>query len=310
MGTPEFAVPSLRAVAGNFCDLVGVVTQPDRPRGRGRATAESPVAEAARKLGFEALKPEKVNTPEWIERLKALEPELFAVVAYGAILKPALLAVPRLGAVNLHGSMLPDYRGASPVQRALWDGRATTGVTTIRMDAGIDTGAMLAQLWAPIEAADNAATLAERLSELGAPLLVASLGNVYSNGTAGTPQPAGGSYAPRLAKSDGLIDWELDAETIWNHQRAVTPWPGAATRFRDARIIITASSPWSRMPCEQVPGAVVTVARRALYVACGLGMLRVIRLKPEGRAEMDAYSWANGVRCQPGERFEPLETTT
>ena len=174
MGTADFAVPALRAVARS-CDVVLVVTQPDRPRGRGQQLGPSPVAEEARALGLAVAKPVDVNEPEWRERLAGLGLDLVAVVAYGAILAPELLGVPRLGCVNLHGSLLPDYRGASPVQRALWDGRIGTGATTLWMDEGIDTGDCILQRWVGIEPADNAGTLSARLAEVGGPLLAETL---------------------------------------------------------------------------------------------------------------------------------------
>ena len=309
MGTPEFAVPSLRVVA-RACEVAAVVTQPDRPRGRGRATGASAVALAAEELGLQIWKPERVNAPEWIQRLKALEPDLFAVVAYGAILKPELLALPRQGAINLHGSMLPEYRGASPVQRALWEGRPATGVTTIWMDAGIDTGDMIAQRWEPIESSDDAATLAARLADLGAPLLAEGLVLAHAGEAPRRPQAPAGSYAPRLVKQDGLIDWQRDAESVWNRQRSVTPWPGATTRFRDVRMQLTGSLPLHRLDPGAAAGTVMAAGAVGVDVACAPGVLRVLRLKPEGRAEMAAAEWARGVRLEVRERFEPLETTT
>ena len=192
MGTPEFAVPALRAVA-RACDVAAVVTQPDRPRGRGQHAAASAVAGEAESLGLTVLKPADVNAFESRARLRELAPDLLAVVAYGMILEPESLALGRLGAINLHGSRLPDYRGASPVQRALWDGRTTTGVTTIWMDAGIDTGDMILQRWCVIEPTDTAGTLAPRLATLGAPLLAESLVLAHGGKAPRRPQPAGGS---------------------------------------------------------------------------------------------------------------------
>lgn len=309
MGTPAFAVPALLAVA-RVCDVAAVVTQPDRPRGRGRNTGESAVAQVATELGLEVLKPERINTPDWINLLEATKADLFAVVAYGAILKPALLALPRLGAINLHGSMLPDYRGASPVQRALWDGRASSGVTTIWMNEGIDTGDIIQQRWGPIEANDNAETLAARLAELGAPLLAESLVMAHAGSAPRTVQPVGGSYAARLAKHDGLIDWALDAETVWNHQRSVTPWPGATTRFREGRVLVTSAMPLHKLEVAAAPGTILAQGAEGVDVACKPGVLRILRLKQEGRAEMAAPEWARGVRLTEQEHFERMEITT
>jgi methionyl-tRNA formyltransferase len=304
MGTPEFAGPSLHAVAA-ACDVVAVVTQPDRPRGRGQHPAPSVVATIAEGLGIPILKPERANEPALRERLAALGPDLFAVVAFGAILAPALLAVPRLGSINLHGSLLPEYRGASPVQRALWDGRGGTGVTTLWMDEGIDTGDCILQRWVGIEAGDNAGTLGSRLAEAGAPLLAESLTLAHAGRAPRVPQPReAGSYARKLAKLDGIVDWSLDVESVWNRQRAVTPWPGATSGLRGKRLMILEARPLHRLPAGVSPGAVVAIATEGVAVACGTGVLTVTRVKPEGRSEMTATEWARGARLEPG---EPLQ---
>jgi methionyl-tRNA formyltransferase len=304
MGTPSFSVPSLRAVASAF-ETVAVVTRPDRPRGRGRQSASSEVACEAERLGLPVLKPEKVNDAESKARLEALTPDLFAVVAYGAILSKALLEVPKLGSINLHGGLLPDYRGASPVQRALWDGRSATGVTTMWIDEGVDTGDLILQEWIAIEAADNAGTLAERLAERGAPLLAESLRLAHAGRAPRTPQDrAAGTYAPRMTKRDGAIDWALDSDTVWNHQRAVTPWPGAVTSLDGRRLIVTAAVPHDRLPSAHAPGTVRAIGAAGVDVACRSGALRLLRVKPEGRAEMSAPDWARGARVAPGAVFE------
>jgi len=304
MGTPDFAVPALVAVA-RACDVAAVVTQPDRPRGRGLERGASAVALEAERLGLVVLKPERVNTPELCARLAALEPELFAVVAFGVILKPDLLRVPRLGAINLHGSLLPDYRGAAPVQRALWDGRAWSGVTTLWMDEGIDTGDLMLQRWAPIDAGDDAGTLARTLAALGAPLLAESLTLAHAGQAPRRPQErAAGSYAGKLTKRDGELDWTLDAVAVWNHQRAVTPWPGAAASFQGRRIQILAARPLDLLPRAAAPGTVLGVEGETVTVACRQGALSLARLKPEGRGEMGAAAWARGARVSPGAAFD------
>lgn len=304
MGTPEFAVPALAAVA-RACEVAAVVTQPDRPRGRGLESGPSAVALEAARLGLATLKPERVNTPELSTQLAALKPDLFAVVAFGAILKPDLLQVPRLGAINLHGSLLPDYRGAAPVQRALWDGRSFSGVTTLWMDAGIDTGDVILQRWSPIGADDHAGTLARTLATLGAPLLAESLTLAQAGQAPRRPQDrAAGSYAGKLTKRDGEVDWTLDAVAVWNHQRAVTPWPGAAAGFQGRRITILAARPLDLLPRAEAPGTVLGVAGDTLTVACGRGALALVRLRPEDRGEMGAAEWARGARVSAGAAFE------
>lgn len=303
MGTPEFAVPSLEAVA-TPCDVVAVVTRPDRPRGRGKHVAASAVAEAAERLKLDVLKPERVNAPEWRDRLRALEPDLLAVVAYGAILSPELLQVPKQGAINLHGSLLPDYRGASPVHRALWDGRAATGVTTMWVDEGLDTGDLILQQWLPIQPEDDAASLAARLAERGAPMLAESLRLAHAGAAPRLRQDrAAGSYAPRLKKADGVMDWTGSAETVWNRQRAVTPWPGAATGWAGRRLVVTRALPLHLLPTERAPGEVTAATASGVDVACGIGVLRLLRVRPEGKSEMSAADWANGARIAPGARL-------
>ena len=303
MGTPEFAVPSLRAAA-SACDVVAVVTQPDRPRGRGRERAASPVAAAAEALHLPVLKPESVNAPESREALAALAADLFAVVAFGAILSAETLAIPRLGSINLHGALLPDYRGASPVQRALWDGRAGTGVTTMWIAEGVDTGDLIQQRWAPIDAGDDAGTLAARLAETGAPLLAESLRLAHAGRAPRVPQDLrAGSYARKLSKSDGVVDWALDAVTVWNRQRAVTPWPGAATALRDRHLQLVRTRPHHLLPAGVAPGTVLEIGRDGVVVACAPGALFLVTVRPEGRGDMSAAEWARGARLEPGDRL-------
>jgi len=300
MGTPEFAVPALRAVA-EACEVVAVVTSPDRPKGRGQKLAESPVAEAAKRLHLPVIKPESMRGAATRAALAERRPDLFAVVAFGAILGPKMLAVPRLGSINLHGSLLPDFRGASPVARALWEGRATTGVTTLWMDESVDTGDMILSERVAIEVDDDAERLSARLARVGAPLLAESLRLAHAGKAPRIPQPSGsGSYAGKLEKADGIVDWTLDAKTVWNHQRAVTPWPGALTRVRGAGLTLLRTRPLER---SGAPGTVLALDRDGVLVACGSGALRLERVKPESRSEMDAVAWARGARIELGEKL-------
>ena len=310
MGTPEFAVPSLRAVTA-ACDVVRVVTQPDRPRGRGQHTSGSPVAVAASELGLPVMRPADMKAPEVHDELAGLNADVFAVVAFGAILTPAVLALPRAGCVNLHGSLLPDYRGASPVQRALWVGRSETGVCTLFMDEGIDTGDVIQRARAAVRDDDDAATLAARLAELGAPLLAESVGLAAEGRAPRAPQDrAAGSYAKKLRKQDGDVDWALPARTVWAHARAVTPWPGATTVFRGKRVLLVRARPEAGAVDAAAPGTLLRSDHEGLRVACADGVLLVTRLKPEGRAELDAAEWARGARPQPDERFERMQEET
>jgi methionyl-tRNA formyltransferase len=309
MGTPEFAVPALRAVA-RACEVVLVVTQPDRPKGRGLALAPSPVAAVAGELGLPVLKPETLKTPEQWADIAAAKPDLLAVVAFGMILPRALLEVPRAGAINLHASLLPDYRGASPIQRALWDGRGWTGSTTMFMDAGLDTGDMIAQRLTPVGPDDDAATLAARLAAEGAPLLADALRLAHEGRAPRVAQErAAGTYAKKLAKHDGAIDWTLDALTVWNHARAVTPWPGAFTALHGKRLVVCRARPEHLIATGTTPGTVLMADAGGVVVACGSGALRLARVKPEGRSEQAAADWARGARITNGERMETMKET-
>ena len=309
MGSPEFAVPALRAVAA-ACDVVRVVTQPDRPSGRGLEVHASAVARAAGDLGLSVMRPQSMKDRSVIAELREADANAFAVVAFGAILTPEVLALPRAGCVNLHGSLLPEYRGASPVQRALWDGRAETGVCTLFMDAGIDTGDVIACRREAIRDDDDAASLAARLADLGAPLLAESVMQAAEGHAPRAAQDrSAGSYAGRLKKADGAVDWSLPARVVWSHARAVTPWPGATTAFRGRRVILTRTRPEATTD-GGAPGALLGSDDDGIRVACAEGALRVLRLKPEGRAELDAAEWARGARPQPGERFETLKEQT
>jgi len=308
MGTPDFAVPSLRAVA-RACEVVAVVTQPDRPRGRGQKSAPSAVAaEAADSTEAKVMKPEGLRAAATRDALAAFSADLFAVVAFGEILSPELLRVPRVGCINLHGALLPRYRGAAPVQRALWDGCAGTGVTTMWMDEGIDTGDCILQRWVGIEPQDHAGTLSARLAELGAPLLAESLLLAHAGRAPRTPQDlVRVSHAPKLRKKDGVVNWALDAVTVWNRQRAVTPWPGAATAHRGHRLLVMRAWPLHQLEVADAPGTVLDVLAGGIAVACRPGALVVERVKPEGRNEMDAADWARGARIGRGERLAITE---
>jgi methionyl-tRNA formyltransferase len=300
MGTPAFAVPALHAVAER-CDVVRVVTQPDRPAGRGRASAASAVAMAAEARALPVSKPVNMKAAEVREALAAERADVFAVVAFGAILTRDVLALPRAGCVNLHGSLLPDYRGASPVQRALWDGRVESGVCTLFMDDGIDTGDVVLRAREAIRDDDDAGTLAARLAELGAPLLAESCVLAHEGRAPRHRQDrAAGSYAKKLSKSDGAVDWTLPAREVWCHARAVTPWPGATSGFGGRRLLVLGSRPEGG---KGEPGEVIEVNAQGVLVACGDGTLRVERVKPEGRAEMAAAEWARGARLAVGDRM-------
>jgi methionyl-tRNA formyltransferase len=308
-GTPSFAVPTLRhLLAQSDFEIVGVITQPDRPRGRGREISYSPVKEAALAAKLAVHQPEKVRTTENEELLRKLAPDCVVIIAYGQIIPARLLPIPKLGWINLHASLLPKYRGAAPINWAIANGEIRTGLTTMRIDAGMDTGDML--LWREIEigAKETAPQLAACLSESGAPLMAETLRGL----AAGTITPkvqnhAEASYAPMLKKQDGRIDWKRPAAEIYNRMRGFTPWPGAHTTFRGQSCHVW-GEPVSKeggagMPSGAAPGTLFG-AKNELFVLCGDATVLCVRLvQVEGRKTVKASDFANGARLKSGERF-------
>jgi methionyl-tRNA formyltransferase len=294
-GTPEFAVPALDAVADRF-EVMLAVAQPDRPKGRGRALAAPPVKEAALARGIAVLQVGSPNAPSALHALKALRPDLFVVVAYGAILSPELLAVPRLGAINLHASLLPRYRGASPIQAALLDGAQETGASTMWMDEGLDTGDVIATVALPIGPDETAGELSDRLAVAGATLLADTIASVEAGNAHRTPQPLeGASVTKKIRKDAGRLDFTQPAARVHDRARAMTPWPGALAEFagEPVRFARTRLAPEG----AGAPGAVLGDGPSGgLLVACGTGAIEVLRVVPAGRAEMDAQAWWRGLR--------------
>lgn len=299
LGTPAFAVPTLERMVAAGHEVLLAVTQPDRPRGRGKQLAAPPVKEAALRLGIEVYQPERVRRPEAVERLRSLRPDVMVVVGYGQIIPQSVIDIPPLGIVNVHASLLPKYRGAGPVQWAIVNGETVTGITTMRIDAGLDTGDMLLKRETAIGPEENAVELGARLSVIGADLLVETLAGLDA-GTV-TPQKqdsAQATYAPLLKKEDGLIDWSNSAQSIHDRVRGLQPWPGAYTSFRGQSLHI-----WrSRMQAGTVaaaPGTIVSV--KPLLVASGEGALELVEVQAEGRKRMSAADFANGQRIAENE---------
>ncbi len=296
-GTPAFAVPALMALHGAGHRICGAFTQADRPAGRGRALQASAVKHQALALGLPVHQPLSFKSAEALDTLRALDVDALIVVAYGLILPPEALALPRLGAFNIHASLLPRWRGAAPIQRAILAGDAVSGVTIMRMERGLDTGPMLLAQAVPIGVRETSATLHDRLAALGAALIVEALGAVASGTAREVAQPAEGvSYAAKIAKSEALIDWRDDAAAIERKVRAFDPWPVAETRFGDAqwRIWAAASGAAAATPpaptAFKAPGEIVAAAADGIDVACGRGVLRIQRLqlaggKPRGAGE-------------------------
>ena len=303
MGTPDFAVASLEAVAAcPAIELVQVISQPDRPAGRGRALRPAPVKARAEALGLPVWTPEKLRGAEAVERLRALEAELFVVVAYGEILRPAVLALPHLGALNVHASLLPRHRGAAPIAWALLEGDRETGVTLMEMDAGMDTGPMIAERAIPIRPDHTLATLSDELAALGARLLAELLPRWVGGELRATPQPHdAATYTRLIRKEDGRLDWTRPATALANQVRAFDPWPGTFTEWEGEPLKISAARAEAG-PASAPPGTVERVGG-AVRVATGDGWLALDRVQPPGKRPMTAQAFANGAKGFVGVRL-------
>ena len=303
-GTPQFAVPSLKhLLEQQDFDVVGVFTQPDRPRGRGQKISHSPVKEIALAEEIPVFQPAKVRAPEVEEQIRKLAPEAIVIIAYGQIIPARLLGIPEHGWINLHASLLPKYRGAAPINWAIVNGETRTGLTTMRIDAGMDTGEMLLQEELAVGPDDTAPELAARMSEAGAPLLVKTLRGLVEGTVTGRAQNhAVATLAPPLKREDGRVDWTQPAQEIYNRMRGFAPWPGTYTEFRGQTCHLSGKA-LSNQKAEAVPGTILA-GRGTVRVACGGGSLLELRhVKLEGRKEVTASAFANGARLQVGERL-------
>ena len=307
-GTPEFAVPSLRALLANPEFAVeAVITQPDRPRGRGQRVSPSPVKEVAAQAGVRIYQPASMKSDEARDFIAEIKPDTVVIIAYGQIIPRRLLDIPRLGWMNLHGSLLPKYRGAAPIAWAIINGEPETGLTTMRLDPGLDTGPILMQREIEIGSDETAPELAKRMADLGAPLVAESLIKVERGEIAPIPQDSTqATFAPILTKEHGRIDWSLTAGETYNRIRGLAPWPGAYSTFRGRLCQI-----WGR-PSVSVPAGDGAITREpgslivsdAIEVICGQGTrLQLETVQLEGRKRISAREFANGVRLASGERF-------
>lgn len=306
MGTPELAAVSLDALlrVPEF-QLVGVVTQPDRPKGRDLKLTPPPVKELAQRHNLPLLQPAKARDEEFIAQLAAWEPELIAVAAYGQILPQRILDLPQFGCLNVHTSLLPKYRGAAPIQTAILNGDLETGVTIMKMDIGLDTGAILSVERTPIDASDNAQTLHDRLANMGAALLVKTIPDYIAGRIQPHPQPNDGvSHCAKIKKQDGALDWNLPASTLWNRVRGFTPWPGAFTHCdtpaKPLRLKIWEVEP---VATNGQPGEILQADKSGILVACGEGALRISALQREGGRRVSAAEFLAGCPLTPGQRF-------
>jgi methionyl-tRNA formyltransferase len=302
LGSGAFAVPSLRALAGAGHEIAAVVTQPDREKGRGRAVQPPPVKPAAEELGLPVLQPPKIRAPEAAFALRARAPELSVVVAYGQILPRAVIDIPRRGTINVHSSLLPRWRGAAPIHWAIVSGDAETGVTTMLIDEGLDTGPTLLARRTPIGPDETTPELEARLAVLGGEVLLETIGGLERGTIVPTPQDhAAATHARMLEKGDARIDWALPAETIARRVRGLQPWPGTETSHRGRTLKILRARPIG-IGTLPPPGTVTTIVGAGFVIACGGGTeLLVQEVQPESRRAMPASAYAAGARLQPGE---------
>ncbi len=279
MGTPDFAVPSLKALKDYGCTVPLVVTRTDRPKGRGRKMVPPPVKIAATELNYPVFQPEAVNTDEFYNKILQIHPDLLVVVAFGHILPKKILEIPIYGAINIHASLLPKYRGPAPIQRAIINGESETGVTTMLMDKGLDTGEILLTSTVPIHPDDTAEILHDRLADVGADLIKKTLTRIENKTLQPIPQEhAKATYAPMLKKKDGQIDWSLPADQIERFIRGMTPWPGAYTFYGNKRLKIFKAALKST-PSSDPPGKVIKGFSNELRVATGNGVLSILEIQ-------------------------------
>lgn len=305
-GTPEFAVPSLRRLAAEpGISVEAVITQPDRPRGRGQHISGSPVKEAALAASLHVYQPETIKSDSAQEFLKRVIPDAVVIIAYGQIIPARLLTLPRLGWINLHASLLPRYRGAAPIHWAIANGETITGLTTMQIDAGMDTGPILLQREMEIGPEETSPELAARMSEIGAGLIVDSLLKFDRGEISPVPQDSEkASHAPILKKEDGRIEWTRTAQQIYNRMRGFTPWPGTFSTFREQTCHLWGRPEIGGTTGDRITPGEVIASTKELYVVCGEETcLRLESVQVEGRKRISAREFANGARLTAGDRF-------
>ncbi|MBC8283189.1 MAG: methionyl-tRNA formyltransferase [Nitrospinae bacterium] len=303
MGTPEFALPTLEKIYNSSHSILSVVTQPDRRKGRGQKQIASPIKKFSTENNIPVFQPESVNTEEFIKLLSENRPDYIIVVAFGQILREDLLKVPKQFCINLHSSLLPKYRGAAPINRAILNGDILSGVTTMIMDKGMDTGDILLTQETPIEPSDDAKSLHDKLSESGGELVIETLSRLDKNNLFPVPQNSDlASYAPKLKKEESFINWQLDAKEIINRIRGLTPWPGTHTLYKGKRLGILKGEVILGEPSDR-PGYVERVTDSGIEVGTGKDRLKITELKPEGKKAMSAKSFLSGYKINRGDSF-------
>lgn len=296
-GTPQFAVPSLKALIAEKEDVALVVTQPDKTKGRGHLLSSPPVKEIASANGLRVIQPPKIRDEDFYKELAAVRPEFIIVVAYGRILPEEVLRTPESGCINVHASLLPRYRGAAPIQWAVINGEKATGVTTMLMDKGLDTGDMLVQEELAIDDDDNSESMSMKLSELGAKTLIETIRGMRTGKVRPVPQSGDATYVPVLKKGDGRIDWNRGAGDLFNFVRGMYPWPSAFCYFGDEMIKIIKARP---LDGDGLPGRIEKASRGDLIVGTGRGLLLIEELQPQGKKPMPSAAFIAGRRLKEG----------
>lgn len=317
MGTPDFSVGTLEAIAAAGHEIVGVVTQPDKQKGRGKQVQPTPVKEAAVRLGLPVFQPARVREPEFVETLRALEPEVIVVVAFGQIIPQAVLEIPKYGCINVHASLLPAYRGAAPIQWAVINGEKESGVTIMRMDTGLDTGDMLAKTVVPLEPKETAGSLFDKLSKAGAQLLTETLPELEKGSVVPEKQPEESTteYARMIRKEDGRIDWSRKAVEIERLIRGMSPWPSAFTTLNGKTVKIWSAEVvaliggdvFAALPGQDPKkhaGEIWAADESGIHVRTGDGILVIRELQLEGKKRMTVQDFLRGHKIEPGSRFE------
>lgn len=307
MGTPTFAVNSLEQLTQAGHEIIAVITQPDRPKGRGKKLSPPPVKEKALELGLKVLQPEKAKDSIFIEKLQQLNPQVIVVVAFGQILPKAILDLPEYGCINVHASLLPRYRGPAPIHWAIINGETESGVTTMLMDEGLDTGDMLLKARVLIDQNMTTGELHDRLAILGGQVLVETLEKLEKNLLKPEPQNHElATYAPLLTKEHEKIDWKKSAVSVHNLVRGMNPWPGAYTFIEDRRIKIKETRLKDKLDLQGQPGEVLAITSEGLWVQTGDKPLLITKVQPSGKNEMSVNDFVNGYRIKPGQIFGEL----
>jgi methionyl-tRNA formyltransferase len=305
-GTPQFAVPTLRRLLDSSHRVAGVITQPDRPRGRGQKITYAPVKALALERGVPVFQPDRLKPAEVADTLRAWQSDLGVVAAYGRIIPEHLLTIPQFGMINVHASLLPKYRGAAPIHRAVIDGDHQTGVTIMRVVKELDAGGMIAKATRPIGPDETSDVVETALADMGAELLITVVDQLASGTAREEPQDeTQATYAPRLTKEEGLIDWSQSASQIHNRVRGLYPWPHAYTFFRGTRLIVRRSAVGTSNAAspDRSPGTILEATSEAIHVATGDGELAILEVQPEGRRAMHVHDFLLGHRLAAGETF-------